>query len=453
MRNKINLFVVDDEPDFRQLIVKAIPKTKYDLEVFSNGNEVLKAIEKKEFDVGLVDIKMPDMDGIELLKRFRKQNILTEFIILTGYASISTAIQSMKLGCYDYLTKPVRLAKLETVIQKAYEKKVINKENIILKDGLQLKDGYCTMVGESSKMKSVFSLIEKVAKTSSPVLITGESGTGKELVARAIHINSRRDNKPFIVVDCASLSENLLENELFGHEKGAFTDASSMKRGLFEIADGGTLFIDEIGEMKPATQARLLRAIETHQFRRLGGTKQIKVDVRIITATNRNLVEEIKNGNFRSDLYYRLNVVTINLPPLRERKEDIPLLVKHFIANSQVTSIKKNISQESMRVLIEYDWPGNVRELANVVERALITSTGEYITSMDLRIDFPRQLLSPPSLSDKMSLKEFLKHFEKSVITKTLRECGGNKIETAKSLKLSRSKLYRKLKEYRINGY
>ena len=390
MRKKINLFVVDDEAGFRELMVKVIPKAKYNLEVFSSGKEVLKAVEKKEFDVGLLDIKMPDMNGIELLRRFRTQNILTEFIILTGQASVFTAIESMKLGCYDYLTKPTKIDELEAVIQKAYEKKAIKKENIILKEELQIKDKYYEMVGESSKMESIFSLIDKVAKTSSPILLIGESGTGKELVAKAIHKNSHRKDKPFIVVDCASLSENLLENELFGHEKGAFTDASSMKRGLFEIANGGTLFIDEIGEMKLTTQAKLLRAIETHQFRRLGGIKQIRVDVRIIAATNRNLVEDAKNGNFRKDLYYRLNVVTVNLPPLRERKEDIPLLVKHFMANSQVTTTEKKVSQEFMKTLMEYDWPGNVRELANVVERALIISVGEYITPADLPIDFSK---------------------------------------------------------------
>lgn len=450
MSKKINLFVVDDEAGFRELMVKVIPKTKYNLEVFSNGKEVLKAIEKKEFDVGLIDIEMPDMDGIELLREFRKQDILTEFIILTGHGSLSTAIQSMKLGCYDYLTKPARLDELEAVIQKAYEKKVIKKENIILKEELQLKDKHCEMIGESSKMESIFSLINKVAKTSSPILIVGESGTGKELVAKAIHKNSNRRDKPFIVVDCASLSENLLENELFGHEKGAFTDASSIKRGLFEIANGGTLFIDEIGEMKLTTQAKLLRAIETHQFRRLGGIKQIRVDVRIITATNRNLVEDAKNGNFRKDLYYRLNVVTINLPPLRERREDIPLLVKHFMANSQVTTTKKKVSQEFMKILMEYDWQGNVRELANVVERALIISVNEYITPADLPIDFSKLPAGYSCLSDKMGLSKLLKDFERDAISRALRECKGNKIETARSLKLSRSKLYRKLKEYHI---
>lgn len=451
MSKKINLFAVDDEAGFRELMVKVIPKTKYNLEVFSNGREVLKAIEKKEFDVGLIDIKMPDMDGIELLKRFRTQNILTEFVVLTGQASVATAIESMKLGCYDYLTKPARLDELEAVIQKAYEKKVIKKENIILKEELQLKDKHCEMIGESSKMESIFSLINKVAKTSSPILIVGESGTGKELVAKAIHKNSNRRDKPFIVVDCASLSENLLENELFGHEKGAFTDASSIKRGLFEIANGGTLFIDEIGEMKLTTQAKLLRAIETHQFRRLGGIKQIRVDVRIITATNRNLVEDAKNGNFRKDLYYRLNVVTINLPPLRERREDIPLLVKHFMANSQVTTTKKKVGQEFMKILMGYDWPGNVRELANVVERALIISTNEYIIMpADLPIDFCKLPAGYSYLSDKMGLSKLLKDFERNAIIKALRECKGNKIETARSLKLSRSKLYRKLKEYQI---
>jgi len=450
MSKKINLFVVDDEEGFRQLMVKTMPKTGYNLEVFSSGHEALEAIEKKEFDVGLIDIKMPDMDGIELLKKFRKQNILTELIIITGQASIATAIESMKLGCYDYLTKPIMLEKLEIVIRKAYEKKLINRENIVLREELQLKDKYCGIVGKSSKMKSIFSIIDKVAKTSSPVLVTGESGTGKELVAKAIHKKSHRRNKPFIVVDCASLSENLLENELFGHEKGAFTDASSMKRGLFEIANGGTLFIDEIGEVKLATQSKLLRAIETHQFRRLGGTKQMGVDVRIIAATNRDLVEEVEKGNFRKDLYYRLNVVTINMPPLRERKEDIPLLVRHFVANSRVTTAKKKISQESMKILMEYDWPGNVRELANVVERVLIISPNQYIMPLDLPIGFSRPRVRCSSLSDKMGLRELLRGFEKNIIVSALREFGGNKTETARSLKLSRSKFYRKLKEYGI---
>lgn len=450
MSKKINLFVVDDEVGFRELMIKVLPRTKYDLEVFSNGKDALKATEKKEFDVGLIDIKMPDMDGIELLKKFRTQSAFTEFIVLTGHASIGTAIESMKLGCCDYLTKPTRIDELEAVIHKAYEKKLIRKENVILKEELELKDGYCEMIGESSKMKSIFSLIDKVARTSSPVLIIGESGTGKELVAQAIHKKSNRKDKPFIVVDCASLSENLLENELFGHEKGAFTDASSMKRGLFEIGNGGTLFIDEVGEMKLTTQAKLLRAIETHQFRRLGGTKQVRVDVRIITATNRNLVQEVENGNFRDDLYYRLNVVTINLPPLRERKEDIPLLVKYFMADSQVTTIKKKVSKEFMKILMEYDWPGNVRELANVVERALIISTNEYITPADLPIDFSRLPACYACPSDKVGLSKLLKDFERSAITRALRECKGNKIETARYLKLSRSKLYRKLKEYRI---
>jgi len=453
MTKKINVFVVDDEPGFRQLVVKTMPKTKYNLEVFSTGNEALEVVEKKEFDVGLIDIKMPDMGGIQLLKELRKQNILTELIIITGQASVATAIESMKLGCYDYLTKPIRLDELEIVIRKAYEKKLLSKENIVLREELQLKDKYCEIVGKSSKMRSIFSLIDKVAKTSSPVLVSGESGTGKELVSRAIHKKSPRKDKPFIVVDCASLSENLLENELFGHEKGAFTDASSMKRGLFEIANAGTLFIDEIGEMKLATQSKLLRAIETHDFRRLGGTKEIRVDVRIIAASNRNLLEEVENSNFRKDLYYRLNVVTINMPPLRERKEDIPLLVEHFVANSPVTTTKKKISEEFMKALMEYDWPGNVRELANVVERGLIISPNEYITPLDLPIDFSKPAASYSSLSNKIGLRELTKDFERNVIIRVLRECGGNRTETARSLNLSRSKFYRKLKEYGIKEY
>jgi len=452
MSRKIDLFVVDDEAAFRELMIKVMSKTKYNLEVFSNGYEALEAMEKKEFDVGLIDIRMPDMDGIELLKELRKQNILTELIILTGQGSVPTAIAAMKLGCYDYLTKPIRLHELEAVIQKAYERKVLREENIVLREKSQRKDKYCEMVGKSAKMKSIFCLIDRVAKTSSPVLISGESGTGKELVSKAIHMKSQRRNKPLIVVDCASLSENLLENELFGHEKGAFTDASAMKQGLFEIANGGTLFIDEIGEMKSATQSKVLRAIETHQFRRLGATRQIQVDVRIVAATNRDLVKEVERGNFRKDLYYRLNVVTINMPPLRERKEDIPLLVEHFIANSDATATRKKISQDFMEILMEYDWPGNVRELANVIERILIISPNECITASDLPIAFSRPTVACSSLSDKDGLKELVQEFEKNVIIRRLRECGGNKTETARLLRLSRSKFYRKLKEYCIDN-
>jgi len=391
----------------------------------------------------LITSTLSYQDKKSILTPLYRQGKIIGVLSMTSVELSRYLIPSVK-NLAKHISRALELA------EERHMKKVLLKENTFVKEELQLSDRYCEMIGKSHKMKTIFSLIDRVAKTSSPVLVTGESGTGKELVAKAIHRNSNRRGTPFIVVDCASLSENLLENELFGHEKGAFTDASSMKRGLFEITDTGTLFIDEIGEMKLATQSKLLRAIETHQFRRLGGTKQIQIDVRIIVATNRDLVKEVRNGNFREDLYYRLNVVTIHLPPLRERKEDIPLLVNHFIANSQVTATKKKVSKEFMEFLMEYDWPGNVRELANVIERAIIISTSDYITPADLPVDFCRRPGYSVSPSDRISLTGLLKDFEKDVINRVLEQCRGNKVKAARSLKLSRSKLYRKLREYNI---
>lgn len=448
MSEKISIFAVDDDADIRTLIQKALPLNKYNLEVFASAEDILRAIPKKDFDVGLVDINMPGMDGIELVRTLKSQKILTELIIVTGVASVVTAIEAMKLGCYDYLTKPFRIDALEITIQKAYEKKIVNKENIVLKEELRLKDKYYEMIGKSPKMMDIFSLIDKVTKTSSTILVTGETGTGKELAARTIHRINHPSDKSFIIVDCTSIPETLLESELFGHEKGAFTHAFDFKCGLFEIADKGTLLIDEIAEMNLTTQAKLLRAIETRQFRRLGGYKQIQADVRIIASTNRDLVEEVKNNNFRKDLYYRLNVVNIHLPPLRERKEDIPLLVKHFLANKKQAQANKKINPDTMRILMEYNWPGNVRELANVIERAVMISDGDYILPVDLPMNLSNQLNF--LTTDEMNLSKSVKDFEKQLIIKTLNDCKGNKIKTAKALKLTRSKLYRKLTEYKI---
>lgn len=458
MVRKISLFVVDDEKRFLDLMKKTLTGHRYNIELFDSGKKVLDSIQNKEFDVGLIDIGMPDINGLELLKRLKERNILTELIMLTGQADVPTAIESMKLGCYDYLTKPVSIDELEIIIQKAYEKKRLNKENIVLKEELLLKEKYQEMIGKCEKMKQVFSLIDKVAKTPSLVLITGESGTGKELVARAIHKASARKDNPFIIVDCASLPENLLENELFGHEKGAFTDAVTMKRGLVEVADEGTLFIDEIGEMPITLQAKLLRVIETQRFRRLGSNREIAVDVRIIAATNRTLKSEVEKGNFREDLFYRLNVFPIKLPPLRERKEDIPILIKHFMDTTKVTSIKKTINPACTEILTEYSWPGNVRELANVIERMIIVSSASTITTNDLPMEFIRKpkdvpakavepsIPLPAGQDDEKSLKDLVQDFEKSVLEKYLSEFDGDKLKVAKTLGLSRAQLYRKLK-------
>ncbi len=455
MNSKIRVFLVDDEPLFLTLAVKALPSARFAVEVFSGAAELLDVYKRKEFDVGVIDLSMPGMDGMTLLKELRRQEQLTEIIMLTGQASVPTAIEAIKLGCYDYMTKPVKFDDLQKIIEKACEKKALNRENLILKKELQLKDYFHELVGRSENMRQVFSLIEKVARTNSPVLITGESGTGKELVAKAIHKSSLRSEKPFIVIDCAALSETLLENELFGHEEGAFTDAGSLKRGLFEVADGGTLFIDEIGEMKLSTQAKLLRVTETQQFRRLGGNRQIQVDVRIVAATNRNLSEEVKKGTFRNDLFYRLNVVPVHMPALRDRPGDIPLLANYFLANNRVTSARKKISPEAERSLLSYAWPGNVRELSNTIERALIVSGGESIIPADLPVGVapspaPEQVPSLPSAEGK-SLDRLIEEFTRAAIQDALIKCNGNRVEAARRLQLTRSKLYRLMEKLDIH--
>lgn len=444
IEKKISLFVVDDESSIRKLMRTVFGGDNFELDVFPSADEFLASSGHKEYDVGIIDIKMPGRSGMELLKILKGRDMLTEYIILTGQGTISNAIEAMKLGCYDFVTKPMRLEELKIIVQKAYERKMINRENMSLREELQLKDKFHGMVGKSASMKDVFSMIEKVSKTDSPVLITGESGTGKELAASAIQKSGARADRPFIVVDCASLSEHLLENELFGHEKGAYTDAISMKRGLFEVADTGTLFIDEIAEMSPETQSKLLRVLETFTFRRVGGNQQLKVDVRILAATNKDLKQEIGKGRFREDLYYRLNVFNIHLPPLRERKEDIPILAKHFIANSQVTCSRKRIRAEDINALMAYDWPGNVRELANAIERAMIVSSDDFITKKD----FPIGIGSGAALiGDGKSLEELVRDYERETIEKTIKKCGNSKIKAAKMLGISRAQLYRKLGE------
>jgi two-component system response regulator AtoC len=307
------IMIVDDEAPFRKLLQKRLSRYGNQVEGFDTSETALSVAEQKHFDVALIDIKMPKMDGIELLRRLKEIHPSLEVIIITGQGTIDSAISAMKLGAYDYLTKPCKLSELDLIVQKAYEKSILQRHNLLLQDQVRMRNPYGEMIGKSKKIRELRALINKVASASSPVLIEGESGTGKELVANLIHKKSKRSEGPFIVVNCAALQENLLENELFGHEKGAFTGASSLKHGLFELADRGTFFIDEISEMNPNIQAKLLRVIELGEFRRVGGNRQIRVDVRVLAATNRNLEEEVKKGRFREDLFYRLNVVTIGL--------------------------------------------------------------------------------------------------------------------------------------------
>ena len=441
------IMVVDDEAPFRKLLERRLCKDGNWVEGFESSESAILAAEQKEFDVALVDIKLPGMDGIELLRRLKKIHPNLEVVVITGQGTIDSAIAAMKLGAYDYLTKPCKLSELDLAVQKAYEKSTLQKENVFLKDQLRLRNPYEAIIGKSKKIKEVIALINRVAPTSSPVLIEGESGTGKELVAHTIHEKSRRAGGPFIVINCAALQENLLENELFGHEKGAYTGASSLKHGLFEMADRGTFFIDEISEMHPSIQAKLLRVIELGEFRRVGGNRQIRADVRVLAATNRNLEEEVKRGRFREDLFYRLNVVTIRLPSLKERKDDILLLVDHFLKKKTLDGAGgKTISPEAMESLRSYDWPGNVRELANVLERAIILSLRQAIALEDL----PLSLSSRSATATKTKTSSTLTEVEKDLIGKTLGDFGGNKTRAAKALGISLRNLYRKIQKYAI---
>ncbi|MBI4833495.1 MAG: sigma-54-dependent Fis family transcriptional regulator [Planctomycetes bacterium] len=450
MSKKINLFVVDDDEGIRSLLARALSKDKYSMEVFANAKAVLGRMKTKEFDIGLIDINMPEMNGIELVRILKSQKVSPECIIITGEGNVPTAVEAMKLGCCDYLPKPVNIGELEATIDASYKRMASRGENNNVGETLPAKNSYYRMIGKSQKIKEAFFLINKVAKIAPTILVSGETGTGKELVAKTIHSINHLDKNSFVIVDCTSIPETLFESELFGHEKGAFTNALSAKPGLFELADKGTLFIDEITEMNLATQAKLLRAIETREFRRVGGCEQIKVNVRIIAATNRTLQEEVEKGNFRNDLYNRLNMVNIHLPSLRERKEDIPLLARYFIARKGVKANKK-ITPDAMKILMQYNWPGNIRELCNVVERALMISEGDCILPIDLPMHLSNQLnfLAP----DKLCPKESIKDFERNIIVKALEDHKGNKIKAALALKFSRSKLYRKLKEYRINTF
>ncbi|MBI3951430.1 MAG: sigma-54-dependent Fis family transcriptional regulator [Acidobacteria bacterium] len=447
MKRSLKVLVADDEETFRKVLVKELTSMGFDVCGVASGEEAVAAVGQDEYDVVLLDIKMPAMDGMTALRAIKEIRPLTEVIMLTGYGTIDSAIRAIKLGAYDYLTKPCKLEELEAVITKAREKKALEQQNIVLRQELARRDRLNEFVGRSPALQHILQLIAKIAVTDSTVLIQGESGVGKELAARAIHRHSVRRENPFIVVDCTSLHEELLQSELFGHEKGAFTGAIALKHGLFEVADTGTMFLDEIGEMSLGLQSKLLRVLETGTFRRLGGVKDIHVDVRIIAATNKDLKQLVASGRFREDLYYRLNVVTILIPPLRDRREEIPVLTKYFIERSLVPGRqKKGISKEALDLLIHYHWPGNVRELKNVVERALILAESEQIEVEDfpsnLRVRLP--FLSETSDAEHPSLEQV----EKLYIAKLLKEFAGNRSKVAKVLNISERNLYRKIKDY-----
>jgi DNA-binding NtrC family response regulator len=444
--SETSLLIVDDEESFRKLIGRELERVGYGVTTAGGLEEARQALSQRTFHVVVLDVRMPDGSGLEMLKEIKEASPSTEVIMLTAYGTVQEAIRAMKEGAHDFLTKPCKLGELEAVLEKAVQKQNLERGNVALQrevDRLQPSDRF---VGETPGVRELLQMVARVAETDSTVLVRGESGSGKELVARAVHRQSRRSRQPFVVVDCASLHENLLQSELFGHEKGAYTGAIRLKHGLFEVADRGTIFLDEIAELTPQLQVKLLRVLETGTFRRVGGTQDIKVDVRVIAATNRSLEQMMKEGQFREDLYYRLNVFSVHIPPLRERKGDITLLAEHFIRNSSIVPKRSiRLSQGSVEVLQRYLWPGNVRELENVVERALILCDGGVIEPEHL----PMGVRLQPAFDEGADSKRLatLDEIERRYIKRVLDECNGHRQKAASILGISERNLYRKLKE------
>ncbi|HXE76423.1 MAG TPA: sigma-54 dependent transcriptional regulator [Candidatus Xenobia bacterium] len=450
LKAKARILIVDDELVVRDSLGKWFVTEGYQVETVSSAREALEAITRQDFALALIDIKMPGMDGMELQQRLHEADPNLLIILMTGYASVETAVQALKRGAYDYITKPFDPDELVHLVSKALEHRQAKHEVARLQESLQEIFPRAEMVGQSPAMKRVYELVEMVAPTDATVLITGESGTGKELVARAIHAASPRRYMPLVVIHCGALTETLLESELFGHERGAFTDARFQKRGLFEMADGGTVFLDEIGEMVPALQAKLLRFLEEKTFKRVGGTSDIRVDVRVVAATNRNLEEEVAKGRFRSDLYYRLNVLPISLPPLRSHPEDIPALVDFFIDGFN-REFKKNIlgaTPAALKLLQGYGWPGNVRELRNVIERAVLLAEGPRLEPRDFAAltaaPAPGTLELPPQGID-------LEELERSFVIQALRRAGGNQTKAAALLGLNRDQIRYRIEKFGIS--
>jgi len=438
----MKILVADDDSNLRKVLVSELIEEGFKVDVAESGTKAVTLLESDEYDVLLLDLTMPGLGGMEVLKKIKTLDLPTEVVILTGNATISTAVEAMKLGAYDYLTKPFKLVELRAVLGKAYEKKELSHENLILKEQIKRESETQKIITQSPLMFGIFEDMKKVATSSLPVLIYGESGVGKELVARAIHHESEKSGRPFVPINCGAIPENMLESELFGFEKGAFTGAYGKKLGLLEIANQGTLFLDEICELTAPLQVKLLRVIEAGRFFRIGGTKEVQVDVKFISASNKDAKRETENGRFRPDLYYRISALTLNIPPLRERKEDIPLLVDHIIRSNHAFK-DKSFDKDALKVLAQYSWPGNVRELLNVVHRTLLLSKNDQIGPDDLPID----LIGSTTTNGKR-----LKDIEKEHILRVLKEAGGQRGKAAEILGVDPKTLYRKLLEYEENG-
>ncbi|MFC1820015.1 sigma-54-dependent transcriptional regulator [Thermodesulfobacteriota bacterium] len=449
------ILVVDDDPSHLTTLKTIIKSWGYHVEAVDDGSKAVEKVEDRPFDLILMDVRMTEMSGIEALKRIKAYNPSIPILIMTAFSSVESAVEALKAGAYDYLTKPLDFEVLKLVIERAREHIGLKVENQILKERLGVDFDIENIVGKSRPMKELIEMIAMIAPSEATVLITGESGTGKELIAGSIHFNSGRKEHPLVIVNCAALTETLLESELFGHEKGAFTGAHKRREGRFMQAEKGTIFLDEISEMSSTMQAKLLRVIQEREIQRVGSDEMIKVDVRILAATNRELKEDVSSGKFREDLYYRLNVVTLRVPPLRDRMDDIPLLAQYFLDKYAEKNRKqvKGFAPLAMDMFIKHDWPGNVRELENAVERAVILLTGDYITEKELPMSiiqsYPEEShWQAPSVltTESRSLEEI----EKDAILRALDASGGNKSETARKLRINRKTLHKKLKRYGV---
>jgi DNA-binding NtrC family response regulator len=440
------VLVADDEEIIREVLSVLLSSESYQVDLAENGSRALEMIREKDYGVLILDLMMPDIDGLQVLEELKKTENGPEAVVLTAYASIDRAVKATKLGAFDFVAKPFKNDELLLVVKNAMEHHHLVAENQRLRRSLRERYSFQNIIGKSAAMQQVYELIAQVAPRRSTVLIQGESGTGKELVAKAIHASSGRADAPFIAVNCGNIPPDLLESELFGHVRGAYTGATSAKKGLFEAADGGTLFLDEVATISLEIQAKLLRAIQEREFRRLGGLESIKVDVRIIAATNSELLEAVRQGTFRDDLYYRLNVIVIKLPLLRERAEDIPLLVEHFIRKYGEENQRPGLFVEpsAMKILMDYEWPGNVRELENVIERAVVLSPGKSIAA-EL---FPKSISM--TFQDNVPLKERVGNYEKAIILAALEKTEWNQKKAAQLLSVNATTLSEKLKRLRI---
>lgn len=448
-----NILVIDDEAAQRDVLTGYLKKKNYNVFSASSGKDGIEIAKTHPVDIILSDYKMPGLNGVEVLEQVRKINPEISFVIVTAYGTVENAVKAIRLGAFDYISKPVDLDELDLMIERIIEHKNLKSENELLKIQLQEKYKISSIVSRSQKMEEVINVAARVADSKATVLITGENGTGKEVLAKAIHYLSLRKDRPFIPVNVPALTETLLESELFGHEKGSFTGAEKMKKGRFEIADGGTLFLDEVGDIPQSIQVKLLRVLQEHQFERVGGTDKIEVDVRIIAATNKELEKKIKDGTFREDLFYRLNVVSIKIPPLRERKEDILPMIENFIYKycGENKKEKLEISKEAVDVLMKYNYPGNVRELENTIERAVVLSRGKVITLADLPMNIKgfKEEKSIASLEEG-TLTDQVEALEKQLIFDALQSSGGNQTKAGKLLGLTERNLRYKLKKYNI---